>query len=248
MAAPLDADGPCHARAPPNPSACCCPAGLAQDAPPATTGIKSTTSRDPAAPPPSGKKKMGHHANKLIEKMKGRMDDIDWEKGWKNAKEGFWKGLDMMEAVSGKDLNGDGKTEGHSKLTKAEQEAEWKKEHEEKRKEHDKRRADFEARKAAGEDMSNAGAPGAPAGAASRRNSQPLSKDEQKVVGAIRGLLGRKFRNSQEAMFNSFDKDNTNSLDKDEIKNVCYEASVRSRRTAPAIATASQPLRFLPAS
>jgi hypothetical protein len=200
----------------------CCAAGLAQDQPPPAPGVTRT-----AVPPKFTNKKMEDAAKTLMGKLKGDDGKIDWASGWSKAKEGFKKGVGILEAVSGKDLNADGKVEGRGpKLTKAEQEALWKKEHEEKKSEHERRRAEYEARAAAGEDVSGGAQKPSKHGALQAK----LSKEEQEVVGAIRGLLAKKFKNDQAAMFKSFDKDKTNSLDKAEIKAVCAEASVSDIR------------------
>ena len=171
------------------------------------------------APTKGATKKAGEMKEKLTSKIKDKVGKFDYAGSWEKAKKTMWKGLELMEAVSNKDLNMDGNIEGRKKpQTKAEKEAQWKREHEERKGEHEKKRKEYEARKAAGQEHPSA-AGSAPAA--------PLSKEEREVVVAIQKLLAGRFQNDREKMFKNYDADGTDSLDHGEVRQVVKDAGVR---------------------
>ncbi len=154
-------------------------------------------------------KKTEKFAKEVASKLKDRFGTVDWAK----AKSVFWKGVDLLEAVSNKDLNNDGKVEGRKRpKTKEEQQAEWRKEHASKREEHEKLKAKWEADKAKG-------SPDAPA--------ENLSKEELEVVRKIRTLMAKDFKNDREQMFKHYDADRSGSLNHEEVRQVVKAAGVR---------------------
>lgn len=178
----------------------------------AAPGDHSPVPAPTRGPAPDAKTKDKFSA-KFAEKVKDRMSKVDYSANWAKAKSMFWKGVEVLEAVSNKDLNNDGKVEGRKRpKTKEEQQAEWKKEHESKREEHEKLRKKWEAEKT--KESSDAPA-------------ENLSKEEQEVVRKIRKLLGKDFKNDREQMFRHYDADRTGSLSHEEVRQVVKAAGVR---------------------
>ena len=150
---------------------------------------------------------------KKASRLKDKMSQVDYGAKWAKAKSIFWKGVEVLEAVSNKDLNNDGKIEGRKRpKTKEEQHAEWKKEHESRREEHEKLKRQWEAGK-------TKGSPDAA--------TEKLSKEELDVARKIRALMAKGFRNDREQMFNHYDADQTGSLDHEEVRQVVKAAGVR---------------------
>ena len=116
-----------------------------------------------------------------------------------------------MEAVSNKDLNADGKIEGRKgPKTKAEQQAEWKKEHELRREEHEKQFREWAAEKAKG----------------SKDPLAQLSSQELEVVDKLRMLMSNEFNSDREQMFKHYDADHTGSLQHEEVRTAIKDAGV----------------------
>lgn len=160
----------------------------------------------------SAKKSM-ESANKFTEEWKKKSKEIDYSGAWNKFKNVFKKGVDIMEAVSNKDFNLDGKIEGRkSPLTEEQKRAKWKQEHEAKRAEHERKRKEYETDKATREESSPA---------------SPLSKQEREVLFKIRALMAKQFGNDQEQMFNHYDADDTQSLSVGEVRQVVKDAGVR---------------------
>ena len=159
---------------------------------------------------------------KKASRLKDKMSQVDYGAKWAKAKSIFWKGVEVLEAVSNKDLNNDGKIEGRKRpKTKEEQQAEWKKEHESRREEHEKLKRQWEAGK-------TKGSPDAA--------TEKLSKEELDVARKIRALMAKGFRNDREQMFNHYDADQTGSLDHEEVRQVVKAAGVSH---------SCSPLRFI---
>ena len=148
---------------------------------------------------------------KFASKLKKKYGDIDYAETWSKAKNFFWKGVDIMEAVSNKDLNADGKIEGRKgPKTKAEQQAEWKKEHELRRDVHEKQFREWAAEKEKG----------------SKDPLAQLSSQEREVVDKLRMLMSNRFHNDHEQLFKHYDADHTGSLQHEEVRQVIKDAGV----------------------
>ena len=110
-----------------------------------TIGAVVTVGQDAPTPPVTpGTAKTAKAAdmkfvNNAKKKWKKKLENVDYAGAWDKFKTAFWKGVDIAEAVSKKDLNLDGKIEGvKPPQTEKERQAQWKKEHEAKRAEHEK--------------------------------------------------------------------------------------------------------------